>query len=399
MPKKILLCSLGSRGDVEPFLALGEELLEDKGNEIAFCFSEQFCELAAQVGGSFYPMTTEFLDLMNRPDVKAVMGQTGSRWSRLISLRRLLKETASIQKQLLLDQQKAVADFEPDEIYFHVKCIYPVIQGLQKGKVTMVSPIPCMIVPVDHEPHIGFGNPLSRAWNRITYNIAMTVLVKTAFKYSKEIARTEGVTLKKKELRDYYLNKVNIDFAVHPDLFPRPKYWRDNARVVGFRERNKFKHFNLSENLNDFLKKYPDPIYVGFGSMVNSMPHVVGRDVVEVCKELGQPVIINTSWGGIEVGNKLPELVHVTDDIPHDFLFKKVKAIVHHGGAGTTHSGFRYRVPQLIIPHIADQSFWSRTIVNSGEGVKGFPIRKWTRDRFRNCLIELLAFSGNRSIT
>jgi UDP:flavonoid glycosyltransferase YjiC (YdhE family) len=77
------------------------------------------------------------------------------------------------------------------------------------------------------------------------------------------------------------------------------------------------------------------------------------------------------------------------DDVPFEWLFPQVKAAVHHGGSGTTHSALRCQTPQAIIPHIADQFFWSRQVVEAGAGVPGFPIKHWSRERFAAVVVDL----------
>jgi len=386
--KKVLLCSLGSRGDVEPFLALAEELIAS-GSEVGFCFSEQFRDLAEEVGGSFYPQSKEFLELFDDPDVKGIMGQVGSRFSRLRSMFRLLKATGPIQKQVLIDQRDAIRQFEPDEIIFHTKCIYAIFWGMNGGKVKLLSPIPCMIQPTDHEPHIGFGKPRSVWWNRFTYKVANYVLFKTVMKYSKDLIKRDNLPVTKRKLKDFYLNKLEIEYAVSPKLFPRPEYWPDRLSVSEFRERNKQKGYEPPLDLVEFLNQHPKPVYIGFGSMINSKPKIIGQYIIAVCELLDLSVIVNTSWGGIELPDEVPENVFVINNVPYDYLFGQVGAVIHHGGSGTTHSAFRFNLPQLIIPHIADQPFWSRTVLSKSRGVEGYPIKKWNRMRFEKALREL----------
>ena len=118
----ILLMSLGSRGDMEPFLALGEEL-QQAGHEIAFCMPAQFQSLTQQVSPNFYPMTPDFLALMDDSEIKKITGQIGSGWSRLKTIFKLLKSTKPLQQQLIRDQKAACDDFEPALIIHHIKCV------------------------------------------------------------------------------------------------------------------------------------------------------------------------------------------------------------------------------------------------------------------------------------
>ena len=261
---KVLLMSLGSRGDMEPFLALGEELI-NSGHEVAFCMPAQFENLAKEVSPLFYPMTADFLALMDDPEVKKITGQIGSGWSRIGTILKLMRSTKSIQQQLIKDQRKADEAFKPDRIIHHIKCIYPVIAALRMDrKIRMLSPVPCMLHAVDHEPSIGFGKPRGKRWNRWTYSIANYVLVNQAILgYANPVVKEWGINaLKKAELKEFLLQKLPVEYAISNTLFPQPEYWPEQASITKFRERNKTQHWKPSSALSDFLGNHPEPFHL-----------------------------------------------------------------------------------------------------------------------------------------
>ena len=389
---RILLMSLGSRGDMEPFLALGEELMQ-VGHEVAFCFPDQFRPLVAQTGGTFYPMDPAFIELVESPDVKKITGQVGSGWSRLGTILKLIRETKPLQQQLIRDQRVAVDAFQPDNIIFHIKCIYPVLTALEHGtRAELLAPVPGILHATDDEPAVGFGARRGRWWNRFTYKLANSALIRQAIlSYGAPVAKSWGFKpLKAKTVEDFLLNRLPVEFAVSEVLFPQPNYWPEHVRVTGFRERNKSRHFEPSEALMTFLNNGPKPLYIGFGSMINARPAEVGKICMEVTAKLGQRVIINTSWGGIELPEELPDHVFAVNDLPFDWLFPKVRAAIHHGGSGTTHSALHAGIPQLIIPHIADQFFWMRRVHRAGLGPMGFPIKKFSAAALEPAMRDLL---------
>ncbi|MGB1383948.1 MAG: glycosyltransferase [Flavobacteriales bacterium] len=387
---KILLMSIGSRGDMEPFLSRGQHLASE-GHEVAFCFPEQFEGLAHEESPRFYPQDKALLDLIQGPEIRKVMGQVGSGLSRLLAVVRLLRGVKAIQQRLIEDQARAVQAFQPDQVIFHIKCIYPVLWALREnGQVKMLSPMPCLVHPVDRHPHIAFGKPRGTRWNRFTYVLAELALVQQSILgYGKAFIRGRGWHVKASEVRRFFRDELAVDYAYEPALFERPDSWPDRACVTGFRERTKPKDHLGSSELAAFLKAHQRVLYVGFGSMVNDKPHTVAEDVIAVCGERGFAVVMNRSWGGLEPPDTVPNHVFVVDNVPFEWLFPKVSAAVHHGGAGTTHSAFRCGVPQAIVPHIADQFFWSRQAVNKGAGVEGFPIKKWSRQRFAEVVAAL----------
>lgn len=386
-----MLCSLGSRGDMEPFLAKGEELIKE-GHEVAFCFPEQFKPLAQEVSPLFYPQDKCFIELIDSPLVRKIIGQVGSGWSRIQTMLKLMKQTKSIQQQMIRDQYHAVTDFNPDKIISHIKCIYPVISAIREHRnIEILSPMPCLIHPVEDEPHIGFGSPGPKWWNLLTYRLAERALIhQSILSYGKSFLKERGIILTSKELKSYFNEIVPVEYAISPDLLTRPGYWPKQAKISHFRERNKTKHQKPSEALESFLKKYPNPIFITFGSMVNYQPKVVGRDIVDVLTRFNEAAIINTSWGGIELPDNLPDKIHQVNEVPYDYIIPKVSAVIHHGGSGTTHSVFRCGKPQAIIPHIGDQFFWARQIEKKQAGIAGFPIKKWTKQGFTELFKRLI---------
>jgi len=387
---KMMLMSLGSRGDMEPFLAKAEELLKED-HEVALCMPAQFEGLASEVDATWFAMDKAFLDLIESPDVQKITGQIGSPLSRLRTILKLMRNTKGIQQQLIRDQKLAVDAFQPDRIVFHIKCIYPAILGATgECDVELLSPIPCMIHPISEEPHIGFGKPRGAWWNRLTYRLANRVMIrKNILDFGGELAREWGMSLDRETLSSFFLKALPIEVATEPQLFPRPTEWPDHVRMTGFRERNKARHWTPDPDFEAFLKANPKPLYVGFGSMINGRPREVGQAIVDAAQTVGVPVVLNASWGGIELDD-VPPHAFLVEDVPFDWLFGRVRAVVHHGGSGTTHSALRFGLPQLIVPHIADQHFWARCIHRQGLGPQGFPIKDLDRGKLESAFKALL---------
>ncbi|CAE7236194.1 UGT80A2 [Symbiodinium natans] len=254
----------------------------------------------------------------------------------------------------------------------------------------MLCPVPCMIHAVDYEPNVGFGDPGSQWWNRLTYYIANRVYSKCILGLPKEEFQLHDVDYAR--INAFMLEEMPVEYAISARLFPRPSSWPAHATITEFRERDKAKHWTAPPDLLQFLSDYPDPLYVGFGSMVNEKPDEVGQIILDVSCEMNLPVLLNAGWGGIRVSDgQLPSHAFIVNDIPYDWLFSRVRAVVHHGGSGTTHSALRFGKPQLLIPHISDQFLWMRLVNAAGFGPMGFPIKAFTKDAFRTKLTELLS--------
>ena len=120
--------------------------------------------------------------------------------------------------------------------------------------------------------------------------------------------------------------------------------------------------------LADFLAAGPPPVYVGFGSMVPRAPEATTDLVVKALARAGQRGILATGWGGLN-GVAPSEHVCAIDDAPHTWLFSRVAAVVHHGGAGTTAAGLRAGRPTVVVPFgLPDQPFWGERVAALGAG-------------------------------
>ena len=117
-------------------------------------------------------------------------------------------------------------------------------------------------------------------------------------------------------------------------------------------------------DLVDFLDSGPPPVYIGFGSMSNRDPENTTQIVLGALRHAGQRGLIATGLGGL-TRTDLPDDVFMLESIPHGWLFQRVAAVVHHGGAGTTGAGLLAGAPSVIVPHFADQLFWARRKNNS----------------------------------
>lgn len=123
----------------------------------------------------------------------------------------------------------------------------------------------------------------------------------------------------------------------------------------------------LNKDLEDFLNNGPPPVYLGFGSMKASNPERVTHILAEAATAAGQRALINSGWTG-PGPNSLSANCKLVSFAPHSSLFPRVKMAVHHGGAGTTASGLRAGIPQIIVPHLADQFYWGHRVSTLGLG-------------------------------
>lgn len=390
---KAVLFSLGSRGDVEPFLALGE-ILKEKKWDVVYVFPEQFRELVGN--NNFYGFTEEFIAvLLAGEQSKIITSRSGSVLKRLKTLFILAKKSIRINKEVTFKQKEIIDKEQPHYIFYNQKCVYPIMwEFINPNKGILVHPFPCFLHKVNNHSIIRFGGGgnYGKFLNRLSYsfqNIALSLATYfTTKRYHKELI---GKTINPLRIRERLLNKAKSFYTISPTLFPKPKDWKNNANVVGYFERKKTNSWEADKDLEQFIKKYDKIVFITFGSISNTNPTQKTEAILSVLSKHKIPAIINTSWGGLIKPEKYSEHIYFVNTIPYDWIFPKMYAVIHHGGSGTTHLALKYGCASLIIPHFIDQFYWNTIIHKLKVGKKGVSIKKMNKSNFETLLLDLLS--------
>ncbi|MHA7128551.1 glycosyltransferase [Algoriphagus namhaensis] len=374
--KRVLFMALGSRGDVEPFLA--QALLLAGDQEILCVFPEQFRSEVEELGFAFMGFDKAFLELINSPTGKQVMGGQGGFIAKIKGYLSLARQSMSMQKSILALQREAILDFKPDRVIFHAKCLYCFAAAMDSpDRYILLNAIPCINHVTTDYPHIGFGKwgSFGSFWNKKTYDLvngARRMMIKRMLKpFAADFTR---VKLRVQDLKTFEENHLQTIYAISPSLFPKPAHWPKTAYISGYLHRNQVYDQTTKPELETWLKKYPRAILLTFGSMSNTRPTEISELFVRLLAAKGIPAIINTSWGGLEPVKNHPESIFFVNHIPYDYILPKLQGVIHHGGSGTTHQACLHGCVSLIIPHIIDQYFWNRLIYTKKLGPLGVPV-------------------------
>jgi sterol 3beta-glucosyltransferase len=147
--------------------------------------------------------------------------------------------------------------------------------------------------------------------------------------------------------------------------------------------------------LQAFLNAGEAPVYVGFGSMIAESPEVTTRTVIEAFQRSGQRGVIASGWGGLRPSD-LPDSIYLLKEAPHEWLFPRMSAVVHHGGAGTAAAGLRAGKPTVICPFIADQPFWGKRVEALGVGTAPIPQKQLTAEKLAAAIRTAATDQGMR---
>jgi len=189
-----------------------------------------------------------------------------------------------------------------------------------------------------------------------------------------------------------YRMKVPYTYLWSPGLIPKPADWGPEIDIAGFVFLDLASSFNPPDDLVKFLDAGPPPVYIGFGSIVVDDPDKFTKIIFEAVEMAGVRALVSKGWGGLGDDDNTPDNVFMLENTPHDWLFPKVSAVVHHGGAGTTAIGLKCGKPTMIVPFFGDQQFWGSMIGKAGAGAEPVPYKSLSAEKLadgiRQCLTD-----------
>jgi len=176
--------------------------------------------------------------------------------------------------------------------------------------------------------------------------------------------------------------------ACSPTVIPRPADWSSpHIHIPGYFFLDMSESYQPPTKLRDYLANDEPPVCVTFGSMIHRDAKRIYQVVLEALKKTKKRAIILSGWSDLQ-DLSIPENVLVMDAVPHDWLLTRCKVVIHHGGAGTSAAGLRSGIPNLVVSFAADQPFWGARIHAIGAGPISIPVRKLTVDNLIAAIIE-----------
>lgn len=379
---KILILTIGSRGDVQPYVALGKGL-QAAGHSVTLCTGPLFQEMVEAHHLPFLPMDDEMIRLTETPQGKAMMEGGGAAFKAVSLVKPMIA-------RMVRDAWAAAQAVDPDVILYHPKTLSGYHIGEKLGKPIILTMALPMYTPTSAFPLPVTTFSLGGWFNRLTYKMVPMI----SAPYGDVIAAfRQELGLPK---RGRFLNETQLPdgratptlYGISPHLVPRPSDWPEMVQASGAWFLAQAADWQPPADLTAFLQAGPPPVYVGFGSMAGKHPEKLAATAVAALQKTGLRGLLATGWGGLQPG-ALPDTVFQLKEAPHEWLFPQVAAVVHHGGAGTTAAGLRAGRPTLICPFLGDQPFWGARVYELGVGPKPIPQKKLTADNLAAALTVL----------
>ncbi|KAI8962520.1 glycosyltransferase family 1 protein [Daldinia sp. FL1419] len=185
--------------------------------------------------------------------------------------------------------------------------------------------------------------------------------------------------------------RIPYTYCWSPALIPKPNDWGQHIDVAGFYFLNLASSYTPEPDLAAFLAAGPPPVYIGFGSIVVDDPNGLTRTIFDAVAETGVRALVSKGWGGLGADSVgIPDGVFMLGNVPHDWLFQHVSAVCHHGGAGTTAAGINAGKPTIVVPFFGDQPFWGAMVARAGAGPDPIPYKKLTAEALAKAIRKAL---------
>ncbi|MEG6509205.1 glycosyltransferase [Methyloligella sp. 2.7D] len=387
---RILILTYGSRGDVQPFEALGKGLTH-AGHDVTLATSARFADFVTAQGLGFAPMNDDLLALLDTDQGRDLIENTNNLFQVVKRSFQMMRQVRPTQHALLREGWAAAEAMQPDIIVFHPKSYGGLFYAEKLGiPAVLALPIP-MMVPTATRPNLGFPKLKLGGWyNRMTYRLVTWLTGLSAKGPVNAWRAANGLPALKRFrlLHDAAGAPVPVLHPISRYVMPEPKDWPPSAHMTGYWFLDEAEDWSPPPALEAFLKAGPAPVYIGFGSMAGRDPGRLGRIVVEALRRTNLRAVIATGWGGLKA-DSLPETVLQIEQAPHDWLFPQLAAIVHHGGAGTTAAALRAGKPSVIIPFFGDQPFWGCQMQALGVSAAPIPQKTLTADNLAAALHQV----------
>lgn len=389
---KVVIITAGSRGDTAPYIGLGTRL-QAAGHDVALAAEGRFEEMIRDSGLAFRRMPGD-----TRTHIESVAGRDWQqRGFSPRGIRSAIQVLSSMVKNLDAGIVEAAAG--ADVLLLH-RIAFD--HGYLVAKAMGIPSVGLELFPSGYAPSVeqlpaGLGGRHGPRWLRrllVAYNPIRQQHLYRLYKIG-EFQKRLGLppTSGRDVLRDMEATNWPIFHGYSPLISPRPSDWRPGLEVVGYWWPPRPSTWQPPATLVDFLESGPPPVFIGFGSMSPGDTERLSVLTVDALRRAGVRGVIQAGWAGMAANG---DDVLAIDETPHDWLFPRMAAVVHHAGAGTTGAGLRAGVPAIAVPMLADQPYWGWRLTQVGVSPGSLPFKDLTADRLGTLIRQAVTEPGYR---
>jgi sterol 3beta-glucosyltransferase len=373
---RITILAFGSMGDVAPYLALGVGL-RSAGYRVNFVTHSRFSEMASKYGVSSFGIDDDPMSLL-----KSDRGQ------RLFAggahaIRSFKTFMGELEGKLRLYTEHVMQQSEGSDLLLASTLgTLVAVHVAQKLSIpcfpAFIQPItPSSRIPNAHLPTFFDTSPENWVSHQLFYRFA-SIALRGMFKNLRQMIGLSP-TGPCEPFSSIHRQQLPVLYGYSEAVVPRPADWMEHTHVTGYWFLPRRTDWQPPDELVDFLASGAPPVCVGFGSMIYEDPEAAADLVLAALEKVGCRGLLLTGWGALKP-RALPANVFATESVPHDWLFSRVAAVVHHAGAGTTAAALRAGLPSVPVPFVSDQFFWAQRLNWLGVAPRPIPRQKLSSD-------------------
>jgi sterol 3beta-glucosyltransferase len=378
---RVLIVTSGSMGDVAPYTGLGRRL-QETGHEVTVATHEPFRAAITATGLGFHPIPGDMRELL--PHARGQDGVTSGTGPR--ALARLVEIAGPLVSSLGAGITGAASAVRPEAVLLST-VVAPL--GYQIAYAFDVPWAGAFLQPV--HPTREFGSVLVGGrsygpWGNLALGHLIDLSARPLYAGPIRALRTSlGLPpASMRALQAWQQSRYPTFHGFSPSVVPRPADWPAELRVTGYWWPAHPAGWTPPAELTEFLAAGPRPVFIGFGSMAPGHGARLAGPVLAAIRQAGVRAVVQAGWSGLDVG--ADDDVLTVGELPHDWLFPQVAAVVHHAGAGTTAAALRAGAPAVPVPVLADQPFWARRVTELGTSPGPLPLSALTADRLAAAL-------------
>lgn len=381
--KKVLIVAAGSRGDVAPVAGVGARLGQ-AGHHVTVAADKAFAALIEDAGLEFRPLIGD----TRAAAASELHADTARAGAVSRSGAKLLKAAKQFFHDLNIDIACITAGSGADIVLINPlgSAAYHVTEALGIPSVGLhLQPLQ----PSAELPPVVFGGSLGRLGNRAAGRL-VRLAERVYFIGINDIRAEHGLppTTLAATHRAQAAARWPVLHGISRHVVPRPRDWRAGLDIVGYWWPPPVPAgWTPPEDLRRFLDDGPPPVFVGFGSTNPGYPERLSRTITAGLRQAGQRGVIQAGWANLSASDD--DMVTI-DDVPHEWLFPRMAAVVHAAGAGTTAAGLRAGIPAVPIPMAGDGPFWSYRLKTLGVSPNAIRVKKLTTDRLADVVREVI---------
>ncbi len=389
-PRHITIATVGSRGNVQPYVALALGL-QRAGHDVTIATHELFRPLVTAHGLAFAPIAG---------DPRALLADArGDRWLDTGRARHLVPAVRVFLRAMPDFLERLLADIwrvaQGTDLLLYSAVAAPARSVAERLGIPAVAALLQPLHATRDFPAIGLpalsrlGGRCNAATHRLAERLAWWSVRRPVNAWRRAtLGLAPYPAASTLSLLGPPATPTVYGFSAH--VVPRPSDWSPAIHVTGYWVLPLDPAWRPPAALAAFLAAGPPPVSIGFGSMTPARGERLTTIAVEALARAGQRGILLRGWGGLGAGRPLPDTVFAIDDVPHEWLFPRLAAVIHHGGCGTTAAALRAGVPSIVVPLGFDQPYWARRVAALGVGPP--PIRR------RNLSADALAAAITRAV-